>query len=112
MAIPVPIDKKRCDISSGLCEIDPGSVDARIGIAWVLVSNIQMQITPGRQGEARAEQLLHEALERDPNSAKAHSAMGSLRRAQNRFTEARIEAEAATVHGRNEPAHMANLASR
>ena len=90
-------------------EIDPASGDARIGIAWVLLSNIALQINPVRQDEARAEQLLREALERDPNSAKAHSAMGALRRLQNRFAEARIEFETAIALDRNEASAYADL---
>ena len=44
---------------------------------------------------ARAEQVLLEAIESDPNNPAAHSNMGLLRRVQNRLTEARIEFEAA-----------------
>ena len=43
----------------------------------------------------RAEQLLAEALETNPNLSVAHEAMGMLRRAQNRFAESQIEFETA-----------------
>ena len=49
----------------------------------------------------RAEQLLLEALERDPNSSLAHEVMGMLRRFQNRLTESRIELETAVALDRN-----------
>jgi tetratricopeptide (TPR) repeat protein len=52
---------------------------------------------------ARAEQLLLEAIESDPNNSMAHSNMGLLRRVQNRLIEARIEFEAATSLRANDP---------
>jgi adenylate cyclase len=81
-------------------EIDPRSVDARVGIAAVLLVNLIGNFAPRssssfERDSARAEQLLLEAIESDPNSAVAHSSMGMLRRVQNRLTEARIEFEAA-----------------
>src|SRR5208337_4454332 len=51
--------------------------------------------------EARAEQLLLEALERDQNCSMAHFAMGVLRRVQNRLMEAQIEFDAAIALDRN-----------
>jgi adenylate cyclase len=84
-------------------EIDPRSVDARIGIASVLAANL----SDGRshsvqQDEARAEQSLLEALECDANRSTAHRAMGQLRRSQNRLTESRIELETAIALDRND----------
>ena len=49
----------------------------------------------------RAEQLLLEALGRDPNNSMAHTAMGQLRRVQNRLAESRIECETAIALERN-----------
>jgi predicted Zn-dependent protease len=49
----------------------------------------------------RAEQLLLEALERDVNSSTAHTAMGMLRRSQNRLSEAKLELETAIALDRN-----------
>jgi adenylate cyclase len=84
-------------------EIDPGSVDARIGIAAMLVANIADGWSSSIQRDrARAEPLLHQALERDPNRAAAHYAMGMLRRSQNRLTESRDEFETAIALNRNE----------
>ena len=83
-------------------EIYPASVDARIGIAAVLAANVADGWSSTReQEEARAEQLLLEALERDQNCSMAHFAMGVLRRVQNRLMEAQIEFDAAIVLDRN-----------
>jgi TolB-like protein/class 3 adenylate cyclase len=65
-------------------EIDPSSLDARIGIAITLINIVY----PGwsnsvERDETRAEQLLLEALDRDANRADAHGAMGHIRRIQN-----------------------------
>jgi TolB-like protein/Flp pilus assembly protein TadD len=77
-------------------EMDPESVEARAGIAGMLISNIILDWSRSRQeDEARAEQLLREALERNPNDEIARSNMGILRRAQNRLAEAQIELERA-----------------
>jgi adenylate cyclase len=53
------------------------------------------------QDKARAEKLLLEAFERDPNNSFAHYAMGQLRRFQNRLPEAKIEYETAIALDRN-----------
>ena len=54
-----------------------------------------------RRDQARAEQLLVEALEQDPNLAKAHYAMGLLRRIQAALPEAQIELERAIALDHN-----------
>jgi adenylate cyclase len=83
-------------------EIDPHSVDARIGLAQVLVTSLGTGLSRSfQQDGARAEHLLLEALERDPNRSTAHFAMGILRRMQNRLTESRIEFETAVALDRN-----------
>jgi TolB-like protein/class 3 adenylate cyclase/Flp pilus assembly protein TadD len=78
-------------------EIDPLSIDARIGIARTLlakVSNESHRSAP--QDVARAEQLLLETLEHDPDRSAAHEAMGLLRRIQGgRLSESRMEHETA-----------------
>ena len=51
--------------------------------------------TSVQQDEARAEQLLLEAIERDANNARARAALGLLRRVQNRLDESRVELEMA-----------------
>jgi len=83
-------------------EIYPASVDARIGIAAVLAANVADGWSSIHEhDEARAEQLLLEALERDQNCSMAHFAMGVLRRVQNRLMEAQIEFDAAIALDRN-----------
>jgi adenylate cyclase len=83
-------------------EIDQGSVDARIGIATVLVRKFDEGWGPPcPEDEARAEQFLLEALEHDTNRSTAHYAMGMLRRVQNRLAEARIEFETTIALDRN-----------
>jgi adenylate cyclase len=84
-------------------EIDSRSVDAKIGIASVLAANLSdARSNSIQQDEARAEQLLLEALQRDANRSTAHRAMGHLRRSQNRLTESRIELETAITLDRND----------
>jgi adenylate cyclase len=83
-------------------EIDPGSIEARIGIATILVANV----TDGwsnslEQDQARAEQLLLEAIEHNANRSMAHYAMGALRRVQMRLAEAQIEFETTIALDRN-----------
>jgi adenylate cyclase len=83
-------------------EIYPASVDARVGVAAVLAANLADGWSSAREhDEARAEQLLLEALERDQNCSMAHFAMGMLRRVQNRLEEAQIEFNAAIAFDRN-----------
>jgi TolB-like protein/DNA-binding winged helix-turn-helix (wHTH) protein/Flp pilus assembly protein TadD len=84
-------------------EIDPRSVDARIGIAVILTTRLGTGSSSSAQhDEARAERFLVEALERDANHAMAHEIMGMLRRIQNRLAESRIEFETAITLDRND----------
>ena len=77
-------------------DLDPHSVDARIGLAWVLTSSFSEGWSSSfDEDRVRAEQLLLEALDAAPNRSMAHTAMGFLRRVQNRLTEARVEEETA-----------------
>jgi tetratricopeptide (TPR) repeat protein len=83
-------------------EIDPGSIDGRIGIALILASKVDAGFSNSvQQDESRAEKLLLEALERDPNRSMAHAAMGVLRRAEDRLAEAQAELETAIASDRN-----------
>ncbi len=76
--------------------IDPHSLDAEIGIAAVLVVNVANGSTDTpKEDEARAEKLLADALERDPNRPQIHVTIALLRRLQNRLAESRIEWERA-----------------
>ena len=78
-------------------EIDPESVDARIGLGEVLVSGENMEggSSSLHQNITRAEQLLFEAFERDPSRSRAHFVMGLIRRWQGRLPDSKIELETA-----------------
>ncbi len=80
----------------------PRSVDAKYGIANVLMSNVLdgWSLAP-EQDKARAEQLLTEILRDDANNSDAHANMGMLRRAQGRLNDARIELEMAIAQAPN-----------
>ena len=82
--------------------IDPQSIDAKVCLAITLVINLLdgWPRSP-RQDQKQAEQLLLEALEQNLNLAKAHFAMGMLRRIQGELTEAQIELERAIALDRN-----------
>jgi TolB-like protein/Tfp pilus assembly protein PilF len=83
-------------------EIDPGSVYAKIGLANVFTTNVVNGFSSSaEEDKARAERLLLEALGRDVNSSTAHTAMGMLRRSQNRLSEAKMELETAIALDRN-----------
>jgi adenylate cyclase len=83
--------------------IDPGSIDARLGIARALVGIVGDGLSNDVQGDqARVEQLLGEVLEREPNRALAHAVIGHQRRIQGRMAEARAELEAAIALDRND----------
>jgi TolB-like protein/Flp pilus assembly protein TadD len=90
--------------------LDPRSLDAGIGLATVLASTLANGWSSSvEQDIARTEQLLIEALERDPNSWMAHYAMGVLRRGENRLAEAFTEFEAAVALDRNNAQALLNL---
>jgi adenylate cyclase len=91
-------------------EIDPGSVEAKIGIAAMLDGRVTAGWSSSvEQDQARAERLLQEALNRDPNNSRAHTSMGVLRRTQNRFAEAQFELETAIALDRNNSVAVRNL---
>ena len=81
-------------IFTQVLEIDPGSLDAKVGFAHTLSLNIASGwSTAVQQDEACAEQLLLEAIEMNASSFRARQALGLLRRLQNRLDESRIELE-------------------
>jgi TolB-like protein len=83
-------------------ELEPSSVEARIGLATVMVASLLGGWSDAlSQDQARVEQLLAEVFARVTNHSMAHQAMAMLRRSQNRLTEARIEAERAVALDRN-----------
>jgi Flp pilus assembly protein TadD len=89
---------------------DPESVDARIGIARVLIANngdgwSQFAV----RDLTRAEGLLREVLHIGDDNSEAHLVMGILRRQQGRFDESRFELEKALHIAPNVPATVAQL---
>jgi adenylate cyclase len=83
-------------------ELDPQSIDGRIGIGTVLADDLVLSFSDSREQDiARADQVLSEALERDLNRSMAHFAMGVLRRVQNRLNDSKIELETAIALDRN-----------
>jgi adenylate cyclase len=91
-------------------EIDPRSVDARIGMAQALLNIVAGGWSSSvQQDQARAEDSLLEALERDANRSDAHAMMGFLRRLQNRLADSRIEYETAIALDRNNAIALRNL---
>ena len=90
--------------------LDPRSVDAKIGLATVLATAVASGFSSSvQQDEARAEQLLLDALAWNPNSSMAHFAMSALRGAENRLAEAHAEAEAAVALDHNNATAEVNL---
>ncbi|HEV8030231.1 MAG TPA: adenylate/guanylate cyclase domain-containing protein [Stellaceae bacterium] len=91
-------------------EMDPHSIEARIGLATILVSNIAdgWSVCPDVD-RTRAEELLLEALERDPNRSMAHYAMAMVRRSRGQLIESKMEFEAAIALDRNNARAYFNL---
>jgi adenylate cyclase len=76
--------------------IDPNLVEAKIGLATVLVVNLADGGSEVPEAEeAQAETLLTDALRRDPNRSQLHGTIALLRRLQNRLPESRSEWERA-----------------
>jgi adenylate cyclase len=91
-------------------ELDPQSNGARIGLATVLVVDVNRGVSKSRdQDLARAEKLALEAVERDPNSAPAYFALGVTHRAENRLPESRTELEKAITLDRNDAGSILQL---
>ena len=98
------INKKVLDLSERALAIDRGSVDARIAVGRTLAAGISDSFSNDvEKDQARAEQLLLEALDRDPNRSSAHEAMGLLRRVQGRWAESQGEFKKAIALDRNDP---------
>jgi adenylate cyclase len=92
-------------------EIDPRSIDARIGIALLLTNGPDGSRTFVLEDRERAEKLLREALELDANRSMAHGAMGQLRKVEDRQAEAQAEFETAIALDRNNAWAIQQLAT-
>jgi adenylate cyclase len=91
-------------------EKDSGLIDAKIGIASVLLTKMANAWSTSREQDAtHAETLLVEALERNANNASARAMMGLLRRLQDRLTESRMEWETAIALDPNNVAAIRQL---
>jgi adenylate cyclase len=77
-------------------ELDPASIPAQVAVAHALCVNIAEGWSNSvQEDKARAEGLLLPAIERDANNVRARTALGLLRRLQNRLEESRVEWETA-----------------
>jgi adenylate cyclase len=109
MQVPfIAADKRQAlrDATIGLLEralaVDPGSVDAKISLALRLVGGVADGFSNSvEQDNTRAERLIQEALQRDPDQSQAHAALGLLRRVQGRWSEAQAEFETAITLDQN-----------
>jgi TolB-like protein/class 3 adenylate cyclase len=91
-------------------ETDPRSVLAKLLVAGNLVWTVGDGWSNSvEQDKLRAERLLAEVFEREPNSSLLHQVLGALRRLQNRLTEARIEYEVAVALNPNNVTALRNL---
>jgi len=77
-------------------ELDPALIPARVAVAHALCVNIAEGWSNSvQEDKARAEGLVLPAIERDANNVRARTALGLLRRLQNRLEESRVEWETA-----------------
>jgi tetratricopeptide (TPR) repeat protein len=77
-------------------ELDPAAIPARVAVAHALCVNIAEGWSNSvQEDKARAEGLLLPAIEHDANNVGAHTALGLLRRLQNRLEESWVEWETA-----------------
>jgi hypothetical protein len=76
--------------------MEPESVDAQVGIAWMLDERVANGLSKTREQDLqRADQLLDEAYDRDRNDIRAVTEVGRLRRLQGHLVESGIELERA-----------------
>jgi adenylate cyclase len=73
-------------------DAEPESVDARLGVAYVLVANVADGWSDAIGADKdRAERLLYDVIRVDADLPLAHCLMGILRRLQNRLIDSQIE---------------------
>jgi adenylate cyclase len=90
------VNRQALDLLQRALALDPELVTAKIITANILVSGIGDGFSSSvDQDRARAEQLLDEALERDPQRSLVHSTLALLRRVQGRWAESESELETA-----------------
>jgi adenylate cyclase len=83
-------------------EMDPESLDARVGIASMLDERLANFLSKSREQDMlRTDQLLREVYDRDRNNTRAVAELGRLRRLQGRMVESRIELEKAIALDQN-----------
>jgi adenylate cyclase len=72
--------------------LDPNSISAKVGIGFALCTKVANYWSTSVQLDlARAEALLLAAIEHEPNEPRARSALGLLRRLQNRLDDSIVE---------------------
>jgi len=97
-----PVRQAALQAFERVLELDPKSIDGRIGIGTVLADDLVLSFSKFREQDiARADQVLSEALEHTLDRSMAHFAMGVLRRVQNRLSESKVELETAIALDRN-----------
>src|SRR5262249_45888758 len=105
-----PTSRAAFDLAEQALALDPGSIDARILIASMLTGDLLARFSSSvQEDEARAERLIREVMERDPNRSSAHDIKGRLRRFQGKLEEARAELETALALNRNNASAIRQL---
>ena len=105
--------KETLDAFKRALQIDPHSIDAKVGIAAVLVANLDSSWRSGifqdnavQQNVACAEHLLLQVLESNADLSMAYASLGHLRRLQSRLIESRAAFEnAISLDPNNEAAN-------
>jgi adenylate cyclase len=83
-------------------ELDPESVEARVGLGAVLGEYLATLTSNSRERDMeRGEQVLREALERDRNHPQGHAELGRILRIKGALAESKIELERAVSLDRN-----------
>src|SRR5438046_4780358 len=94
IAVSVDADQHRALVEISRSRTEPANRVERAGIILAYLDEpsayaVARASTAVQRDEARAEQVLLEAIEHDANSARARHALGLLRRLQNPLAEAR-----------------------
>jgi tetratricopeptide (TPR) repeat protein len=104
--------EQELDLYRQALALDPGCVDAKIQMAMNLVTALSNGVSRSIEPDkSRAEQLIREALERDPNRSQARTVMGILRRVQGRWAESQVELETAIALDQNNALAIRQLGS-